>query len=446
MTVMKFGGTSIGTPELINNAIALISSSINKGAVLIASAMGKTTNQLQKIADEAGRGNDKEAFSILQKIKKNHQSSICNLLSGKNQSTCLSELEKLFEELESIIRGLSLLKEWSPRSNDRILGFGEQLSTLIIASRATEIGINIKLVDSRKLIRTDDHFMQANVLTDYTFNKIKKNSTPKDNQLIIAQGFIAATQEGIQTTLGRGGSDYTATLFGAALSASCVIIWTDVNGVLTCDPRIVHSARTLSNISYREAAELAYFGANVIHPDTIAPAINNSIPVEVRNTNNASGPFTRILDKTSITGAKAIAFKRNITLININSSRMLLAYGFLRRIFEIFEQYHTPVDLVTTSEVSVSITIDDSTYLEAILSSLKEIGNCSVESELAIISIIGEELWTQHNLLYKVAEATGQSPLRMLSLGSADINLSIVVPNRITETIVQSLHVIFFNS
>ena len=303
----------------------------------------------------------------------------------------------------------------------------------------------MRLVDSRTLIVTDDHFTQAGVCQPETAERIRAYGCPGSGQLLVAQGFIAATADGIPTTLGRGGSDYTATLFGAALGATEVTIWTDVTGIMTSDPRLVPDARTQPSISYREAAEMAYFGARVLHPATIQPAVTSGIPVAVRNTREPAAAGTRIA-ADGAAGAKAIAYKRGITLINVTSSRMLLAYGFLRRIFEIFEHHRTPVDLVATSEVSVSMTIDDTAHLEAIAADLAEVGAVNIDRDASLVSIVGQDLWEQPGLLGTAVSALEGVPLKMMCLGSSDINLSLVVADAATETAVRSLHRRFFEA
>lgn len=444
MTVMKFGGTSLANVALIDRALDIVTRALESGVVLVASAIGATTDGLQAVADAAGRGDHAAAQAEVVAIRERHTTAIDAAITGAARTTCHRSLDELFAELDPIVTGLALLKQWTPRSNDAILGFGERLSTLIIAARARERGVDTRLVDSRTLIRTDDHFMQAAVDLDETARLIRDGANPEAGTLVVAQGFIAATAEGHQTTLGRGGSDYTATLFGAALEATEVVIWTDVDGVMTCDPRLISEARTLSQISYHEAAELAYFGARVVHPATIQPAVSSSIPVAVRNAAAPQRGGTRIVADAPSAGPKAIAFKRGITLINVTSSRMLLAYGFLRRIFEIFENHRTPVDLVATSEVSVSVTIDNPQALQRIVSDLEEIGATSVDTGVTIVAVVGQELWEQPTFLPTAVAALQGVPLKMMCLGASDVNLSLVVPDSATEQAVRSLHRSFF--
>ena len=443
MRVMKFGGTSLAAAELLDHAVGIAAEALADGVVLVASAMGDTTDRLQQAAHAAGGGDGPQAQAVVARLAEQHRAAADALLTGAEHTAAAGRLDELFTELRAIVTGISLLQQWTPRSNDAILGFGERAVTALLAARARQRGIATRLLDCRTLITTDDHFMHANVQQPETAQRIRAAARPEARQLLVAQGFIAATAEGVQTTLGRGGSDYTATLFGAALGADEVVIWTDVDGIMTCDPRLVDGARTLPRISYREAAELAYFGARVIHPATIQPAVQGGIPVAVRNTRRRRAAGTSIVAQAA-PGAKAIACKRDITLINVTSSRMLLAYGFLRRIFEIFEHHRTPVDLVATSEVSVSMTIDDAARLDAIVAELEEIGAVSVDGDAGLVSIVGQDLWEQPGFLAGAISALHGVPLKMMCLGSSDINLSLVVADAATETAVRSLHRNFF--
>ena len=443
MRVMKFGGTSLASAELLDGAINIASDALEEGVVLVASAMGGTTDHLQQAAHAAGRGEGQVADAVVERLAGEHLAAADALLEGAEQARAAAQLRELFDELRSIVTGMVLLRQWTPRSNDAVLGFGERAVTVLLAARARQRGTAARLLDCRALIVTDDHFTHANVVQPETARRIRTQARPVAGELLVAQGFIAATAEGIPTTLGRGGSDYTATLFGAALEAAEVIIWTDVTGIMTCDPRLVAGARTLPRISYQEAAELAYFGARVIHPATIQPAVQGGIPVAVRNTRQPREAGTSIVAQAEA-GAKAIACKRGITLINVTSSRMLLAYGFLRRIFEIFEHHRTAVDLVATSEVSVSMTIDDATRLEPIVAELKEVGAVTVDGDAGLVSIVGQDLWEQPGFLAGAMRALDGVPLKMMCLGSSDINLSLVVADAATETAVRSLHRNFF--
>jgi aspartate kinase len=269
-----------------------------------------------------------------------------------------------------------------------------------------------------------------------TYKAIKEQVKPEASKLLVAQGFIGSSPSGATTTLGRGGSDYTATILGAALNIDEVQIWTDVTGIMTTDPRLIKKAKTIPELSYEEAAELSYFGARVIHPSTIQPAVEAGISVWVKNTHSPEDQGSKIHLGTKALGIKAIASKKGITLINVHSSRMLNAYGFLKNIFEVFERYRCSVDLVSTSEVSVSMTIDDQSNLNDIRLDLERFAEVTIEDHKSIVSLVGKDLWKDSRFITRAFSALENIPVRMISLGSSDINLGLVVPeNRLDEAV-----------
>lgn len=444
MKILKFGGTSVGTAEMIDRTLDIAESMLSDAPVLIASAMAKVTDQLVTITKVASAGDEKQAGDILEKIEEGHLGAAKALLEGGLLVETSARLAGYFSGIASLIKGLSLLRECTPRSSDAILSYGELMSTTLIAARAQRRGVPVELLDSRDFIRTDDSFTAAAPLMPETARLTAQHVHPEPGKLLVAQGFIARTLTGVTSTLGRGGSDFTATIIGSALGADEVQIWTDVDGIMTADPRVVSEAKTIRQITYNEAAELAYFGAKVVHPSTIQPAVEHGIPVWVKNTRNPSGGGTAILGQADGTGLRALAGKRDITLIHVSSSRMLNAYGFLSRIFSIFEKHRTPVDLIATSEVSVSMSIDAPHALEAIIAELEEIGSVDVESELAIICLVGQALWKDSSFIARVFAALKDIPIRMISLGSSDINLSLVVPVKMMDTAIRGLHGEFF--
>jgi aspartate kinase len=446
MRVIKFGGTSVRDAEWIDRALDITEVQLSHGLVLVSSAMARTTDRLQEIAFKAEEGDFAKAERLIGDLQAIHLEAARALLTGDLLEACNRDLSSLFAELSSVVKGLSLLKERTCRSNDLILSFGERFATVIIAFRAKARGIEAHLLDARTFMKTDNNFTQASLIDELTYRLIKEHVKPQANILIVTQGFIASTQDGTTTTLGRNQSDFTAIVIGAALEAEEVQIWTDVDGIMTSDPRFIPKASTISTMSYREAAELAHFGARVIHPSTIQPAVNHSIPVCVRNTGNPEGQGTRIVAGFPPEGPKAIAFKKDITVINITSGRMLMAYGFLKAIFEIFERYKTPVDLVATSEVSVSMTVDDTAYIDSISRDLQKLGAVSVERDQSIICLVGQDLWKSSEIISRVFSTLKQVPIRMISLGSSDTNLSLVVPQSEIETTVSCLHREFFES
>lgn len=444
MIVMKFGGTSVQDAAAMDRTLAIAEARLPRAPVLVASAMAKVTDQLQQIARLVGEGKQEACDALIDALEERHASCARQFLASPHLERCLADLSSIFGELRALTRALAMLKEWSKRSNDAILSFGERLSTVILLHRARSRGIDAELFDARELVKTDDAFTAALPIEDLTNAAIGARLKPRPGRLAITQGFVASTVGGATTTLGRGGSDYSATIFASALKADEVEIWTDVNGIMTADPRIVPAARPIAAITYREAAELAYFGAKVIHPSTMQPAVNLGIPVRVKNTFEPDHPGTEIVGAAPGAGPRAIASKRRITLVSVSSSRMLLAYGFLRRIFEIFEVHQTPVDLVATSEVSVSMTIDNPSAIDRIARDLSEIGTVGVEAEKSIICLVGQDLWKDTVFLSRVFRSLHDVPVRMISLGASDINLSLVVPESDTEPSVRSLHAEFF--
>jgi aspartate kinase len=356
----------------------------------------------------------------------------------------VSRLEEMKRELTSLVKGLVLLRECSSRTNDAVLAFGELMSTVLLAHRGRERGVDTDFVDSRSFIRTDNRF-QAAVPDMKTIKKLaKRKIKPAAGKIVVCQGFIGSTAEGVTTTLGRGGSDYTATIIGSVLGASIIEIWTDVDGIMTTDPRLVPHSVSIPEISYTEAAELSYFGAKVIHPTALQPAVNQAIPVHVKNTKNPDHAGTAILPLVEGRGLRAISAKKSITLINVVSSRMLNAYGFLSRIFTIFEKYKTSVDLVATSEVSVSMSVENTSRLKDIAKDLEEFAEVEIRKNRSIICLVGKDVWEDGEFFVRVFTSLKNIPARMISLGASHVNLSLVVPDEECNEAVRLLHKEFF--
>ena len=448
MIVLKFGGTSVQDTDAVTRAVQVIRRQLSRGEVVVLSAMGKTTNGLLEMARSASSGDIDTARSIRDDLRDLHLEVARELLTGRRRTNVETSLSGLFQEMTDIVQGLYLLGETSPRSMDRVASFGERLSTLIFSEVLREKGISAELVDSRDLIRTDDHFTRAAVLQDLTRSCVRKQLLPRlrEGKVIVAPGFIGSTVDGVTTTIGRGGSDYTASLIGAALEAEDIQIWTDVPGVLTADPRIVPGVYKIRAISFAEAAELAYFGAKVLHPSTLVPAIDRDIPVHVCNSRQIDQPGTFIsaAPVSSSSPIKSIACKRGITIVNILSTQMLLSYGFLRRIFEVFETHETVVDVVATSEVNVSLTVDSSQELEAICSDLAEFGEVRVAPDMAIICTVGEDVKETPGIAARIFGALEGINVQMISQGASRINMTFLVAEETMEEAVRLLHEEFF--
>ncbi len=446
---MKFGGTSVEDAKAMNNVISIIQKAQPQQPIVVLSAISGATTTFLKAASMSLEGQLDEAHARLNQLLERHIAIAENLIDDRPtiQQLILS-FKRRFEELKNICHGIALLGELTNRSLDAIASIGERLSTLILAEAMEQRGLPVELVDARTFMITNDNFTAAMPLFDIVHEKVIEIFPPllQSGKIPLTQGFIGTTSKGITTTLGRGGSDYTASIIGASLGAKEIQIWTDVDGVLTADPRIVPNAQKLDTISFNEASELAYFGAKVLHPSTILPAIEKNIPVIVLNSKHPENTGTRIIAQppTSNLSVKSIASKKGIIVINIISSRMLMAYGFLEMIFSIFNKYKTPVDLVSTSEVAVSLTIDNPTHLEQIVVELEQTAEVNVFTDKAIVCVIGERIRSISGIARRVFNALGDINVMMISQGASEINMSLVVNEVDVEEAVKRLHSEFF--
>ncbi len=447
MIVMKFGGTSLESVEVILRAVSIIRERVRRRPVVVVSAMGKTTNRLITIAEDAARGDRQAAMEQLRLLEEFHCNEALPCVSAEDRAELGRTLREYFRALEEIVKGLSALGELTPRSLDTVASFGERLSSHIVTHALRNAAIKATHLDSRGVIVTDDHFCEAAPLMRETNARIAEKISPREHDgVIVMGGFIGATLDGLTTTLGRGGSDFTASLVGAAIGAEEIQIWTDVDGVLTCDPRLVPNARPVKTISFDEAAELAYFGAKVLHPATVAPAKAKNIPVWILNSRRPDAPGTKIvLDPVRCRNVlKSLACKHNVTVLNIRSNRMLMAHGFLRRIFEVFDRYKTPVDMVATSEVSVSLTVDNDEHLSEICAELDPFTDVSVEKNQSILCAVGDNLRRTPGLAARIFDALRSVNVRMISQGASLLNLGIVVSTEDLPRAAEALHREFF--
>jgi aspartate kinase len=437
MIVMKFGGTSVESAEAIQRVTGIVKSRLDRKPIVVVSAMGKTTNRLLKIADLAVGGHREEALRELMALRDFHMRE-----SGMERT-----IDEHFQELSELVKGLAVLGELTPRSIDAISSFGERLSSLIVTNYFQHHGLNAVHVDSRKMIVTDHRHTQAIPLFDATYSKLAATIPALAKQhVVVMGGFIASTENGVTTTLGRGGSDFTASIVGAGIGAEEIQIWTDVDGMLTADPTVIPGAHRVKVISFTEAAELAYFGAKVLHPATVMPAIDRNIPVMILNSRRPQVEGTRIQSATvpSKNVVKSIACKGKVMVLNIRSTRMFMAHGFMRRIFEVFDRNQTSVDMVATSEVSVSLTIDHPERLDTIVTELREFAEVSVDENQAIICIVGENIRHTPGVAARVFNALGGINVRMLSQGASALNIGFVVAGADLAAAVQALHTEFF--
>ena len=437
MIVMKFGGTSVESAAAIERVTNIVKARLDRKPVVVVSAMGKTTNRLLKIADLAVRGKRDDSLRELLELRDYHL----------RESSMERTVDEHFQELAELVKGLAVLGELTPRSIDAISSFGERLSSLIVTNYFKHHGVNAVHVDSRTMIVTDRRHTQAAPLFDQTYAKLAACiPSLAARQVVVMGGFIGATEDGVTTTLGRGGSDFTASIVGAGIGADEIQIWTDVDGMLTADPTVCPTARRVKVISFTEAAELAYFGAKVLHPATVVPAIDRNITVRILNSRRPEVEGTRIISESvsSKNVVKSIACKNKVTVLNIRSTRMFMAHGFMRRIFEIFDRYGTSVDMVATSEVSVSLTVDHPDHLDAIVGELREFSEVSVEEDQAIICMVGENIRHSPGVAARVFNALGTINVRMVSQGASALNLGFVVGGDDLRAAVAALHNEFF--
>jgi aspartate kinase len=357
-------------------------------------------------------------------------------------------VDSLFQELGRLTKALIAMRELTPRLTDAISAYGERLSSMIVASAFRRLNVPSAHHDARRSIRTDARHTQAAPLLAPTYQLLEQNLGPMiaGGMVPVMGGFIGSTEDGVTTTLGRGGSDYTASIVGAGIGAREIQIWTDVDGMLTADPTVISEVQRVETCSFAEAAELAYFGAKVLHPATVLPAIEKNIPVRILNSRRPEVEGTLIVSDAppGASPIRSIACKRNITLVHIVSSRMLMAHGFLRRIFEVFDRFETPVDMLATSEVSVSLTVDNACWLDAIRKELETFAEVSVEQDQAIVCLVGERIRQCPETAARVFRSLNGVKPRMVSQGASQLNLGLVVAAADLPSAVESLHREFF--
>lgn len=448
MIVMKFGGSSVESAAAITRVAGIVKARASRKPVVVVSAMGRTTNKLLAIAELSVAGEREEALSQVEELRAFHLREAHELIPQGNRRTDIEQtLNGLFNELEELVRGISVLGELTPRATDAISSYGERLSSEICALAFTELGVPSVHLDSRDVIVTDTRHTQAVPLLPQTYSRLE-NTIPEllREQTVVMGGFIGATEEGVTSTLGRGGSDFTAAIVGAGIGAEEIQIWTDVDGMLTADPTVMPGGYRVKIISFAEAAELAYFGAKVLHPSTVLPAVEKDIPVRILNSRRPDAEGTRIVREAVPCAniAKSIACKKNITLMNIVSTRMLMAHGFLRRIFELFDRFETSVDMVATSEVSVSLTIDNTTRIRDITRELRQFSEVTAEDNQAIVCLVGDNIRHTPGVASHVFRALEEVNVRMISQGASLLNLSVVVAQDDLRKAVEQLHAEFF--
>jgi aspartate kinase len=448
--VMKFGGTSVADAGAIARLVAIARSACRgdgRPPVVVVSAMSGVTDRLLALAAASERREDAGVAGGLEDLWRRHVNVLRQVLSAEG-SPIETQLDAHFADLRALLKAASILRDESPSALDAIASTGELLSSRIVAAAFESDGIPAQWIDARQAIVTDNTYTSAAPILDDTNAAVAREVLPamEAGRLAVMGGFVGATRQGVTTTLGRGGSDYSAALVGAALDAREIQIWTDVDGMLTADPRVVDSPRVVSQLSFGEASELAYFGAKVLHPATILPAVSKNIPVRILNSRRpeASGTLITSEPPAGDRPLAAVACKRNVTTIDITSTRMLMAHGFLRRVFEAFERYHTSVDVVTTSEVSVSVTLDDDDQLEAIVRTLSEFADVSVERGMAILCAVGDRLRRDPRIAARVVGTLDGFAIRMVSQAASRRNVTIVLRDSEVAMAMSRLHEEFF--
>ncbi|HEY2851512.1 MAG TPA: lysine-sensitive aspartokinase 3 [Gemmatimonadaceae bacterium] len=447
MIVVKFGGTSVGDADAIRRAAAIVAARRERQPIVVVSAMAGVTNALLAIAEQSSRGQLIGAIRSVEALRERHMEQAELLLGDTEECAELcSEMSAMIDELAHLTEALNTLGDVTSRSLDAIAAYGEQLSSQLAVAAFRRCGLPAEHVDAREVMITDEAYTRAEPNVDAIGEAAQRLLAPaaREGRIPVMGGFIGATPLGITTTLGRGGSDYTAALVGAALQADAIEIWTDVDGMLTADPRVVEGARLLDRVGFDEASELASFGAKVLHPMTIYPAVRLGIPVFVLNSRRPDGKGTLITFEAPKRPVTAIAGKSGVTLIRLRTPRMLLTEGFLRTTFDVFHQHRTSVDVVATSEVSVSLTIDDPSRLDALLPDLRELGDVSIERNRGIVAIVGAALSSGGQHMARALGALRETPIHMLSLSASGINLTIVVDGDQVSPVMRRLHDEFF--
>jgi aspartate kinase len=445
--VMKFGGSSLANAARLRDVASLVKRAAPSAPLVVLSAMGKTTDALFRAAAAARAGDQVLALSEARAIFDQHRAVAAELFAENLPADLGASLDARREELEQILRGVSLLRELSPRSMDAIASFGERLSTQMLSALLTREEHPSCLFDARTVLCTDGRFGRALPRMELVHSRVREHLAGllAPGRAVVTQGYIGSTEDGVTTTLGRGGSDYSAAILGAALQADEVQIWTDVEGVLTADPRLVPEAMPIEELSFAEAAELAAFGARVLHPATIQPAVEAGIPVTVRHTQRPEGRFTTIrADVASMRPVTALATRGPITVLTVTSTRMLDQSGFLAGLFEVFGRLGVSIDMIATAEVSVSMTVERDAPLEELRSALGHFAKVEVAQERAIIAVIGDRLKQTQGLAARIFGALSDINVEMISMGANEINLSLVVDQRLAASAIRRLHTALF--
>ncbi len=442
--VMKFGGTSVEDAVAIARTAGIVEGRRKRGyqPIVVVSAMAKVTDQLLLAAATAARGDRAGALAVTARLRARHKVTAADL------NTDAGWLDAEFDAMEEILRGLAAVGELTPRISDMIVSYGERLSSRMIGEYFAVRGLDGVHVDARACIMTDNQHTRAVPDDALIEERLKVHVLPHADagRTVVMGGFIGSTVSGVTTTLGRGGSDFTGALVGGGVGAEAIEIWTDVDGIMTTDPRMCPDALRVRSISFEEAAELAYFGAKVLHPATILPAVKKNIPVLVLNSRNPENEGTRIqaVAPPCASPIKSIAAKKRLTIVDVVASRMLMTHGYLKAIFDIFDRHKCAVDMVSTSEVSVSLTVDSNEALPAIAADLSQIADVKYEGRKALVCLVGEDVRGHAGMAARLFNSIKHINVRMISQGASEINMSFMIDEDDVEEAVRSLHAEFF--
>ena len=444
IVVMKFGGTSVEDSAAIRRVTRIVRSRSDERPVVVVSAMARVTDQLLWLGEAASTGRLSAAIEALLPLRLRHDQAAGRLVAASDYVRLQKELDREFDRLEGLLRDLARAGVLSPQRNDELVSHGERLSSMIVVAAFQRAGLNAVLVDASDCIITDATHTKAAPLWDETNPRLQSFVRPlvEQGRIPVLGGFLGATREGVPTTLGRGGSDYSAAIIGAGLDAARIEIWTDVDGIMTADPRLCPEARSVAVMSFDEAAELAHFGAKVLHPATIAPAKRKNIPVWILNSRRPEARGTKVVAVVERSNGvpKSVTAKKGITVVNIRSDRARMASGYLRRIFEVFERHHTPVDMAATSETSVSLTVDNPAQLGEICTELRQFTEVSVEDEQAILCVVGDKVHQSPGITARIFSALKHVDVKMSLQGASLLNLGVIVTSKDVPTAVAALH------
>ena len=432
MVVQKFGGTSVADADAILRLVDIVKrthAGDRRGPAVVVSAMSGATDALLGLAEKAAAGHTAAALSAVAQLRARHEQA-AEILAPDDDALRTMVAEEC-DRLAAVAQALSVIRDVSPRTLDVVAATGELLSSRLVAAALNHAGAGADWVDARRAVVTDGEHTRAVPRMPETMNAIRATAgvSIERGRIPVLGGFVGSTPDGHTTTLGRGGSDYSGALVGAGIDADEIQIWTDVDGMLTADPRIVEKPLLVPQLSFAEAAELAYFGAKVLHPSTILPAVERGIPVRILNSRRPEGSGTIITGRaaTDARPVTALAGKKGLTVIDVTSSRMLMAYGFLRQVFEVFERFRTAVDVVTTSEVSVSVTVDDTRQLDVIKEALGALGDVRIEGGMALVCAVGDRLRDEPEIGARVVAILEEVPLRMISQAAARRNITVIL-------------------